>query len=248
MSTFTYIVSFIVAIGVLVTVHEYGHFWVARRLGIKVLRFSIGFGKALWSRRAKDGTEYVLAAIPLGGYVKMLDEREGAVAPEMAHQAFNRQPLWIRYAVVGAGPAANFLFAIAAYWLMFMIGVVGMKPIIGEVHSGSAAELAGVRSEHTIVAVDGVTTPSWSAARHRILAGLLETDALPIDLTDVDGRRQTVVLDLSNIALDDLTEGRFHSGLGMEPLRVKVPAVIGFIEPDSAAEAMGLQPGDKVVE
>src|SRR5210317_2132716 len=139
--------AFIVAIGVLVTVHEYGHFWVARRLGVKVLRFSIGFGKPLWKRTfGKDQTELVVAALPLGGYVKMLDEREGEVAVAELPRAFNRQPVKTRIAVVVAGPAFNFLFAIIVYWAMFVTGVPGMKPLVGEVTPASYAAEAGIRS------------------------------------------------------------------------------------------------------
>ena len=129
------IAAFIVALGVLITVHEFGHFWVARKLGVKVLRFSIGFGKPLWSKVAgKDQTEYMVATIPLGGYVKMLDEREGSVPEEEIHRAFNRQPVWSRIAIVAAGPFFNFLFAILAYYLMFLVGIDGRIPQIGKVY------------------------------------------------------------------------------------------------------------------
>jgi len=123
------IAAFIVALGVLVSFHEFGHFWVARRLGVKVLRFSIGFGNALWSRRGADGVEYVIAAVPLGGYVKMLDEREAEVPASEAPRAFNRQPVWKRIAIVSAGPLANFLLAIAMYWLVFVVGVPTPRPL-----------------------------------------------------------------------------------------------------------------------
>ena len=145
MTIFTYVFAFLVAIGVLVAVHEFGHFWVARRLGIRVLRFSIGFGKPLWRRRVADGTEYALSAIPLGGYVKLLDEREGPVPPEHLSQAYNRQPVWRRILVLLAGPAANFLFAVCAYWVLFAVGVPALKPVIGEVTADSIAARAGLR-------------------------------------------------------------------------------------------------------
>ena len=158
---------FIVALAILITVHEFGHYWVARRLGVKVLRFSIGFGKPLWSKRSgPDDTEYVVAAIPLGGYVRMLDEREGEVAPEELHRTFNRQSLAKRFAIVVAGPLFNFMLAIAAYWLIFMIGTTGMKPIIGTVTAESIAAQAGLSS----MAANGSATrqrtcgPSASAA------------------------------------------------------------------------------------
>ena len=156
-------VAFIVALGLLISIHEYGHFWVARRVGVKVLKFSVGFGKAIWSRRGKvDGTEYAIGAIPLGGYVKMLDEREGDVAPEEVASAFNRKSVWQRIAVVLAGPMANFLLAIVVYWIVMMIGISGVAPLIGDVSSGSAAEAAGFEYEDRIVSIETTPTPSWS--------------------------------------------------------------------------------------
>jgi regulator of sigma E protease len=155
------VASFLVAVGVLVTVHEFGHFWVARRLGVKVLRFSIGFGKPLWSRRfGDDDTELVVAALPLGGYVKMLDEREGEVPEKELRRAFNRQPLATRSAIVLAGPLFNFLFAILAYWLMFVSGVPGIRPVVGEVEAGSYAEEAGFRRGDEILAIEAMKTPT----------------------------------------------------------------------------------------
>ena len=149
------LLAFIVTLGVLITVHEFGHFWVARRLGVRVLRFSVGFGRPLWRRRGRDGVEYVVAALPLGGYVKMLDEREGEVAPAEAPRAFNRQPVGSRIAIVLAGPLCNFLFAIVAYSLMFVIGVPGIKPLLDEPKPGSLAAAGGFRKGDLVVAVDG---------------------------------------------------------------------------------------------
>ena len=147
-------------LAVLVAVHEYGHFWVARRCGVKVLRFSIGFGTSLFSWRDRQGTEYSIAAIPLGGYVKMLDEREGEVSPEELDMAFNRKPVLQRIAVVGAGPLANLGLAVAAYWFLFLSGESGYVPLIDEVQSGSVAEVAGLEPGQEIVAVDGSPTPT----------------------------------------------------------------------------------------
>src|SRR5215467_6673767 len=151
------LVAFVVAIGVLVSVHEFGHFWVARRLGFKVLRFSIGFGRPLlrWSGRAPDYTEYWLSAIPLGGYVKMLDEREGPVAAVEQDRAFNQRPIWQRITVLLAGPAFNFLFAIVAYWVMFSMGVPGTKAVIGAVVEDSVAARAGLEANDQIESVGG---------------------------------------------------------------------------------------------
>ena len=147
--------SFIVALGVLITVHEFGHFWVARRCGVRVERFSIGFGKALWRRKDKQGTEFVIAVIPLGGYVKMLDERVEPVTPEMRHYAFNNKTVGQRAAVIAAGPIANFLFAIVAYWLVFIIGVPGVRPVIGEIAPNSIAANAQITPGTELKAIDG---------------------------------------------------------------------------------------------
>ncbi len=136
--------AFVIALGILVTVHEFGHFWVARRCGIFVERFSVGFGKALWRRTDKHGTEFVIAMIPLGGYVKMLDERVAPVAPERRHQAFNNKTVGQRAAVVSAGPIANFLLAIVAYWIVFMIGVPAVRPVVADIRAGSVAEQANI--------------------------------------------------------------------------------------------------------
>ena len=164
------IFAFIVAIGVLVTVHEFGHFWVARRLGVKVLRFSVGFGKPLWMRKSgADQTEYVIAAIPFGGYVKMLDEREGEVEAQELDRAFNRKSVWRRIAIVVAGPAFNFLFAILAYYLIFLAGVSGVKPVIGEIINPSPAYTAGVQQGDLILSVNGIETKSWERARFAML-------------------------------------------------------------------------------
>ncbi len=168
MTILTYVLAFLVAIGVLVAVHEYGHFWMARRMGIRVLRYSIGFGKVLWSRRGSDDCEYAFSAIPLGGYVKLLDEREGPVAPAQLSQAFNRKPVWRRILVLLAGPFANFLFAAAAYWILFVVGVPALKPVVGNVTADSVAAQAGLRPGDSIVGVggDAVTTREGAVLGH----------------------------------------------------------------------------------
>lgn len=242
------VLSFIVAVGVLVTVHEFGHFWVARRLGVKVLRFSIGFGRPLWSRRVgRDQTEYCIATIPLGGYVKMLDEREGEVPDADRERAFNRQPLWVRFAVVFAGPFFNFLFAAVAYWLMFVVGVSGLRPLVAEVAPGSAAAAAGIEPQDAIVAVEGRETPTWEAVIQAVLGQVLDEKRLNIEVVGDDGARESLTVRLEHIALDDLTRGRFFETLGIEPLRPSIPPVIGGVEAGSPAEAAGLEQGDRVV-
>ena len=239
---------FIVAIGVLVTVHEFGHFWVARRLGVKVLRFSVGFGRSLWTRRAgSDQTEYVIAAIPLGGYVKMLDENEGEVAEHERHRAFNRQALWKRIAIVVAGPAFNFLFAIAAYWLVFMIGIAGLKSVIGDVEPGGAAAAAGLVPGQRIVAVDGRETPTWQEVGESIIGASLKGERLTFEVEDGGAPSRVVDLDLQGKGVDDFVGGRLFEALGLEPRRPAVPPVLGEIVSGSAAERAGLRPGDRVL-
>ena len=164
MTILSYVLAFLVAIGVLVAVHEYGHFWMARRLGIRVLRFSIGFGKPLWSRRGADGTEYAVSAIPLGGYVKLLDERGGPIKPAQLAEAYNRKPVWARILVLLAGPFANFLFAVLAYWVLFVAGVPALKPVLGEVTADSPAAQAGLQAGDEIVPVGPRETGTREAA------------------------------------------------------------------------------------
>ena len=177
------IVACIVAIGVLVTIHEFGHFWVARKMGVKVLRFSVGFGKPLWSRTSpQTGIEYCIGSIPLGGYVKMLDEREGDVDPAELEQSFNRKSVGKRFAIVAAGPAFNFIFAILAYTAMYMVGVAGSKPILGEIETNSIAEQAGVQYRDVVLAVNGIETPSWEKTRFIMLEESVGQDQLVLSL------------------------------------------------------------------
>jgi len=241
--------AFVVAIGVLVTVHEYGHFWVARRAGVKVLRFSVGFGRPLLSwRRGPDRTEYVLAAIPLGGYVKMLDEREGAVAAEDLPRAFNRQSVGARIAIVLAGPTANFLFAVLAYWVMFLLGVGGLRAIVGEVAPQSLADRAGLSPEFAIVEVDGRPARTWEGVVQALIASTLDEPG-PVRLTVVDpsGVESSRMLDLSDLVLDDLTQGQFFDAVGIEPARPSIPPVIGEVTSGEPAERAGLRRGDRVL-
>lgn len=242
------IAAFIVAIGVLVTVHEFGHFWVARRLGVKVLRFSIGFGRPLWSwYGGRDRTEYCIAAIPFGGYVKMLDEREGEVPEADLPRAFNRRPLWVRTAVVLAGPLFNFLFAAAAYWLMLVVGVSGLRPLVAEVTPGSPAAAAGLEPHEEIVAVDGRATPTWEAVIQAVLGRVLDEKHLRVEVQDQAGKREEHTLPLTGVTLDDLTRGRFFETIGLQPMRPNVPPIIGGVEEGSPAAAAGLRAGDRVV-
>ncbi len=243
-----YIVSFVAAIGVLVTVHEFGHFWVARRLGVKVLKFSIGFGRPLWSTtRGSDQTEYVVAAVPLGGYVKMLDEREGEVAGSELGRAFNRQTIGVRTAIVLAGPVFNFLFAIFAYWLMFVLGVGGARPLIGAVHPDSIAAAAGFETGQEISSVQGRPTATWENAIQAIISSALDRRTVEVEVMGEDARRRTLDLSLGRIEVDDLTQGQFFNAIGFEPLRAKLSPIIGKVEAGGPADLGGLRKGDLVV-
>ncbi len=241
------LVSFLVAIGVLVAVHEFGHFWVARKLGVKVLRFSIGFGKPIWRwQKDPDGTEYVVSAIPLGGYVKMLDEREGPVPEEELPRAFNRQPVGSRIAIVAAGPLANFLFAIVAYWLVFVLGVEGLKPVVDEVAPESPAAMAGLRHGDEIVAVDGEATPTMNSVVQALLYKAVKGESVTLRVRDAQGIERHLVLALPPVGEEggapDLLEK-----VGITPLRPVVEPVIDEVLHGSAAERAGLRPGDRVV-
>ncbi len=241
------VLAFVVTLGILVTVHEMGHFWVARRLGVKVLRFSIGFGKPLWSRRSgPDNTELVVAAVPLGGYVKMLDEREGDVRPEELERAFNRQSLASRSAIIAAGPMVNFLFAVLAYWLMYVIGVPGIRPVVAEVAPASIAAQAELRDGDEIIAVDRRSTPTWEAVLMALLKGVLNEDSLELQVQTEAGEYRHVILDLGG-QTNLLDDEDLLSRLGIQPWRPKIPAVIDRLVADSAAERAGFMPGDRVI-
>ncbi len=239
---------FVVTLGILITFHEFGHFWVARKLGVKVLRFSVGFGMPLWSiRRGPDNTEYVIAALPLGGYVKMLDEREGDVSSEELGRAFNRQPLASRAAIVAAGPVFNFLLAILIYWLVFMLGVSGLKPIVGEVTPGTVAAAGGFSSGDEILAVADRETPAWRNVILAVLDQALAEETVRVDVKDAHQQLVERVLDLSGISAE-LDQGDVLEILGIEPARLKIPAVIGRLEAGSPALEAGLQSGDFVIK
>lgn len=241
------ILALIVTLGVLIAFHEYGHFWVARRLGVKVLRFSIGFGKPLWLRRGRvDGTEYSIAAIPLGGYVRMLDEREDPVAPDERHRAFNRQPVGSRIAIVAAGPLANFLFAVLAFAAVFMLGVNATRPLLGAPQPASIAEAAGFEAGDLILAVDGETVTTLESVLLDLIDRSMSGEVVPIEVRTADGSLRVRQLDLRETG--DLTEnGRIMANLGLTPWRPVLPAVIDEVMSGGAAEAAGLQAGDRVV-
>jgi len=273
MSIIEALLAFIVVIGILVTVHEFGHYWVARRLGVKILRFSIGFGWPLWKKSfGKDNTEFVIAAIPLGGYVKMLDEHEGEVAPEDLPRAFNRQSLKVldehegevapedlprafnrqslkvRTAIVVAGPLFNFLFAIVAYAAMFMVGVTGMKALVGEVTPQSLAEQAGFRPGDQIIAVNQQPTVRWESVIQLTMQHKLDDKTeLVYSVQNQHGLKSDLSLNIQAFTIDDIAKGQLFDKLGMRPFRPPLPAIVGEIKPESAAEKAGLQHGDKII-
>jgi len=240
------LLGLLVTLGLLIAFHEYGHYWAARRMGVKVLRFSIGFGKPLWTRvRGEDKTEFVLAAFPIGGYVKMLDEREGEVKEEEVHRAFNRQKVSKRITIVAAGPIFNFIFAIIAYFLMYLVGIPGAKPLVGEVLPESIAHAAGLTQGDEIVSVGGETTPTWGAVRMAILETGLDKDRIAIEFKTVDGNRGSE-LDFTGVTLDE-KQGNLFKAMGVKPFQPEYPAVIGKISDGKAAQQAGLQSGDRVI-
>jgi regulator of sigma E protease len=239
--------SFVVALAILIAVHEFGHFWVARRLGVKVLRFSIGFGRPLLRvQRRPDATEYVLALVPLGGYVKMLDEREDEVPAAEAHLAFNRQALWKRSAIVVAGPLFNFLFAIIAYWAIFMSGDVGLRPVVGEVEPQSIAAAAGFRPGDELIRIGDREAGSWETALIAFVGKSLDGKELAVQVRDASGTELTRWI--SSDAVRSLAdEPDLFGRLGLSPERPILPAVIGELVPGEAAEGAGLQTGDRIL-
>ncbi|MCH8507005.1 MAG: RIP metalloprotease RseP [Ectothiorhodospiraceae bacterium] len=244
---FTNIVAFLVAISILVAFHEFGHYWVARRLGVKVLRYSVGFGKPLYTwRGGRDQTEYCIASLPLGGYVKMLDEREAPVAEDERHRAFNRQALWRRTAIVAAGPAFNFLFAIAVYWAIFVAGTTEMRPVVGDVPEGTPAAEAGVQSGEEIVAVGNRSTPTWDKVLVAMLDASLSRSETVLTVRDDSGIERQRTLDLRGLGrLGD--DPNLLGTIGVQPWRPSLDARVGELVGGGAAETAGLLPGDLIV-
>jgi regulator of sigma E protease len=243
----TYVLAFLVAIGVLVAVHEYGHYWMARRMGVKVLRYSIGFGKVLWSRHGRDGCEYAFSAIPLGGYVKLLDEREAPVPPAEAERAYNRKPVWRRILILLAGPFANFLFAAVAYWVLFVVGVPALKPVVGDVAAESAAAQAGMRAGDQIVAVGDRQVATREGAVLAILDRLMDNRPIPVRVEDEAGGQRTLQLVVEGDRRALTEPGALLPRIGFEFWYPTLPTEIGKVVPGGAADRAGLEPGDVIV-
>lgn len=239
---------FIVALGILITVHEFGHFWVARRCGVKVERFSIGFGKAIWQRVGKDGTEYTLAMIPLGGYVKMLDGRVDDVPEELKDQAFNNRPLWQRSAIVAAGPMANFLFAFFAYWLVLVIGIPALKPVVGEVLPQSIAAKAGMEQGMELTAVSGIKTLNWESVHLQFISHIGDDEMILSVKPDANAAfTLNKTIDLTTWSFDPESQSAFQT-LGIIPYYPALTPVIAQVVAGSAAERAGFQQGDVILD
>ena len=236
---------FLVAVFVLVTFHEFGHFAVGRLFGVGVLKFSVGFGRPLakW-RSTKSGTEYILGILPLGGYVKFVDEREGEIPVNQIRQAFNRQNLGVRTAVVVAGPAANFLLALLLYWLVFGIGINDVRPVVGEVLLDSPAESLGIAVEDNLVAIDGRPVRSWGEHRYYLMDRVGQRAALEIELLTIQGERKIITIDTDRYAAEKMEPFVLEGIVGILPL---IPPVIGEVVPEHPAAKAGLQAGDRIL-
>ncbi|CAI8787053.1 sigma E protease regulator RseP [Pseudomonas marginalis] len=247
MSALYMIVGTLVALGVLVTFHEFGHFWVARRCGVKVLRFSVGFGMPLVRWHDRHGTEFVIAAIPLGGYVKMLDEREGEVPADQLDQSFNRKTVRQRIAIVAAGPIANFLLAMLFFWVLAMLGSEQVRPVIGAVEADSIAAKAGLVAGQEIVSIDGEPTTGWGAVNLQLVRRLGESGTVNVVVREQDSSAETP----RTLALDHWLKGADEpdpiKSLGIRPWRPALPPVLAELDPKGPAQAAGLKTGDRLL-
>ncbi len=241
------LVAFIITLGILITVHEFCHFWVARRCGVKVERFSVGFGKALWCHTDSTGTEYVIALIPLGGYVKMLDERVEAVAPELRHQSFNNKTIWQRAAIITAGSAGNFIFAVFIWWLVFIIGVPGVRPIVEAISHQSIAEQANIYPGMEVKSIDGTPTPDWDSVRLALIDKIGNIH-MNMVVSSIDSSVEVhKKLDLRQWQFEPDKQDPIIT-LGIIPVGQRIEPVLTEILPDSAAQKAGLQTGDRLVK
>jgi regulator of sigma E protease len=247
MDTLQTIVAIILALGILVSIHEWGHFIVARFFDVKVLKFSVGFGQALYSRIDKKGTEFIIAWIPLGGYVKMVDEREGEVAKEDLPFAFNRKPPSQRIAIVAAGPAVNLLFAVLVYWFVYSGGQQVLSPVIGSIAADSIAEQAGLQVDHEVISVDGKNIFSWDEAVQALVLKVLEPGSISLQVRDIKSNQhfEKQLLLSQALVLDENTDPLKALGIGV--YQPDIPAVVGEVVPGLAADKAGLLTGDKIL-
>lgn len=238
---------FVIAIGILISFHEFGHFWVARKTGVKVLRFSVGFGKVLWSHQKNpDATEYVLSAIPLGGYVKMVDEREGTVKPEDLPKAFNRQSLWVRTAIVAAGPIFNLMLAIALFWGVLVLGETGLRPVLGEVKQGTLAAAAGFVEGEEIISVNDKATKTWTQAMGDLITAAMDGELnIKVKVKNLADEQTDRTLTLNENDIKD--SEKLYDRLGFKPWSPKLKPIIDKVLPDSAALAAGLKKDDLII-
>lgn len=243
------IIFFIVAIGVLITFHEYGHFWVARRCNVLVLKFSVGFGPKLFSYYSeKSCTEYVIAAIPLGGYVRMLDETRDIVSERLQPFAFNRKSLLQRTAVVAAGPLANFLLAILLFWCVYMIGIAGIKPVVGTVLPGSISEQAGFSVGDEIQFIDGERHQVWEQHQLYLLDKAMHGEAVDFEVLSANGQRKLIVLDFGVLEESRLYESGLYKMMGIFPVMPLVQPILAEVVNDSGADEAGLKAGDQIIQ
>ena len=241
------VIAFIFALGLLIPFHEFGHYWVARRCGVKILRFSVGFGRPIYKRRfGPDASEFVISALPLGGYVKMLDEREGTVQPDELGRAFNNKPVSQRIAIVLAGPVFNLIFAVCAYWLMYMTGVSGLKPVIGSIAPASLAMRAGLNSGDEIIKVDEQATPTWSSVIDVFVARVIAGQQVRLLVRTKRGSERYVDIALGDVSIDSMASGDLLGQLGLTPAYPMVRVMVREVEENSAAHRAGLQQGDQL--
>ncbi|BFT31191.1 sigma E protease regulator RseP [Alteromonas sp. D210916BOD_24] len=237
--------AFIIALGILVAVHEWGHFYVARKCGVQVERFSIGFGKPIWRKVSKSGTEYVIAMIPLGGYVRMLDGRVDDVPPHLADKAFNNKPVLQRMAVIAAGPGVNFIFAFFALWLMYLVGLETVKPVVKNVEPQSIAAIAGLEAGDEIIRIGDRSTTDWEAVNLEIVSNIGSENAT-VSVKKSSGAEKVLTFTLNSWNFDPDSESPLSS-LGLTPYRPDPTLTVGFVGEGSAAEQAGLEPGDKLI-
>lgn len=240
--------SLILTLSIIVTIHELGHFYFARRYGVMVKRFSIGFGNPIFSRTDKKGTEFSIAAIPLGGYVSMLDTRVEEVPPKLLPYTFNSKPVWQRIVIIAAGPVANFVLAIFIYWLLFVLGVSTIIPVTGTLEADMPAYQAGLRSNQELVSVDGKKTSSWQEVYIQLLSRMGETGSVTIEARDLDSSQpQKVEIPIRQWMAEQSKPAPLKS-LGIQPYYPEIPAVIGVVSADGRAAEAGLLEGDRVLK